>query len=502
MVPPRTAEDDAPAVAALLDRHPVGGLILFNGRWPTTRETLLDLQRKSDAGLLVMTDMERGLGQQVHPPPDGGPTVFPHLRAFGAMPDDEAEAAVRAFAAAGAREALAAGVHVAFAPVADVNRNANNPIIATRAFGEEPARVARLVRAYVEAARGEGLATTAKHFPGHGATAEDSHAVLPTVSDPREVLGATDLVPFRTALDAGTDLVMTAHVAYPALDPSGRPATRSRPILTGLLRHEMGFEGVVVTDSLHMGGIREASRSEAEMAAELVAAGVDLLLDPQDPEALVEGLARAVEEGGLEEERLDEALTRVEAMRTRLRTRFGEGVFRDPSLAYPESVVGAEAHRALADDVARRAVTLLEGDLPHLGQGEGVLVLLVRPHASPLDPPEQALGAAVREAFPFAVYREWVATDEEGLPSLHMDLQRAEKVVVALVVKPAAWRAFGLPEAARPLVEEAMRTRPTVLAALGSPRGLDGLEGATARLVTFSDVPASQRALAARLRQG
>ena len=196
---------------------------------------LFDLQRKSDRGLLVMTDMEHGLGQQV-----AGATVFPHLRAFGEL-GDGGEAAVREFARIGAQEAQASGVHVALAPVADVSRNPKKPIISTRAFGEDTPTVERLVRVYIEAARETGLLTTAKHFPGHSNTHEDSHAVTPVVHDSFEELSTRDLPPFRAAVDAGVDLMMTAHASYPALDASGNPATRSHPILHDLLHNWLGL---------------------------------------------------------------------------------------------------------------------------------------------------------------------------------------------------------------------------------------------------------------------
>ncbi|HEX8297873.1 MAG TPA: glycoside hydrolase family 3 N-terminal domain-containing protein, partial [Rubricoccaceae bacterium] len=331
--PARTADEQADSVARLLGEHPVGGLILFNGRWPETRETLMRLQAHSDAGLLVTTDMERGFGQQAP-----GATVYPHAGAFARLPDPDAEAAVREMAAQSSREALAAGVHVTYSPVADVDRNPANPIIGARAYGPNPERAARLVAAFVAGVHDAGQIATAKHFPGHGGTSEDSHATTPTVTDSREVLEATDLVPFRAAVAAGVDAVMTAHIAVPALDPSGLIATRSAPILRGLLRDELGFNGVVVTDSLQMAGAKEADRTEADLAADLLAAGVDLFVDAVDPAALIIGLGRAVEDGQLDEALLDAALARVQRLRARLTARFGAGLFRDPGLAYgPET---------------------------------------------------------------------------------------------------------------------------------------------------------------------
>ena len=496
MLPPRPAEADAPGVAALLDRLPFAGLILFNGRWPETRATLAELQRHSARGLLVMTDMERGLGQQV-----AGATTFPHLMAFGRM-DVEAADAVRAFAEAGAREALACGVHVALAPVADVNRNPRNPIIATRAFGEEPALVSRLVRAYVEGAHAAGLLTTAKHFPGHGGTHQDSHAELPVVADDRATFEAQDLPPFEAAIAAGVDLVMTAHVAYPALDPSGLPGTRSRAILHDLLRGQLDFGGVVVTDSLHMAGIQDEARSEAEVAVELIAAGADLLLDVHDPVSLVEGVARAVEEGRLDEARLDEALTRVEALRQKLRARHGEGVFRDG--AGPDAV-GRPEYAALAARAASAALETVRGTVPALGDGAGLLVVLVKPAPVPGEPEELPLGDAVRRHLPRATYRELepAGPDEDSpFDALLVEAREAERLVVAVVVKPAAWRAFGLAARERRFVQTLLAMRPTVLAALGSPRGLEGYEGAVAELCAYSDVAAAQHALIERLAGG
>ncbi len=499
MKPPRRAEEDAPVVHDLLRRYPIGGVILFNGTWPETRDTLVGLQRaalrhEARRPLLVMTDMERGVGQQV-----SGATMFPHARAFGALGD--AEAMTEQFARVSAREALACGVHVTFSPVADVNRNPDNPIIATRAFGEEPERVATLAAAYVRGCRAEGLLSTAKHFPGHGNTAEDSHAVLPTVSDSRAEIEDYDLVPFRAAFDAGCELVMTAHVAYPNLDPSGKPATLSAPILQNLLRDEFGFEGAVISDSLHMGGILSGGQTEVELSVEQLRAGVDLLLDAQDPEAIIEGVADAVVRGDLSEARLDEALARADRLRERLTERFGDAVFTDPATAGAAEEVGAEAHHHLAMRVAREAVTAA-GDLPTFATGDGLFAVLVKPHASHLDPPEQPLGEALRAAFPGVTYREvGPETAADDLEALRREAAAADLVLVALVVKPAAWHAFGLRPEQQAFVEALVADRPVTLVALGDPRILGDFPGAAARLCTYSDAPVAQRALAITLRR-
>jgi beta-glucosidase-like glycosyl hydrolase len=495
MKPPRRAEEDAAAVHDLLNRYPLGGVILFNGTWPETRATLMELQRRAERPLLVMTDMERGLGQQV-----AGATTFPHAAAFGVL--DDAEEEVERFARAAAREALACGVHVAFAPVADVNRNPDNPIISTRAFGPEPHHVARLVAAHIRGCRAEGLLSTAKHFPGHGNTSEDSHAVLPTVADPRDVLEETDFVPFRAAVEAGCELMMTAHVAYPALDPSGRPATLSAPILRGLLRDELGFDGVVISDSLHMGGIQSEGQTEAELAVAQLRAGVDLLLDPQDPEGMIEGIVTAVERGELEEARMDEALARADRLRDQLVDRFGPEVFTDPSVAVAASEVGGDEHEWIAAQAARRAVTSI-GEPPRLETGKGVLAVLVKPHTSHLDPPEQPFGAALRSALPGTTYREvGPDTDEAALAALVEQARGARHVIVALVVKPAAWHDFGLPPAQRAFVEALIAAAPNVVASLGSPRVLDHFPQAGARLCAYSDASVAQQALAGVLALG
>ncbi len=209
-----------------------------------------------------------------------------------------------------AQEARAVGINWVFAPVADLDLLPDNPIVQTRSFGGDPQRVATLVRSWIEGCQGAGALACAKHYPGHGRTTADSHITLPAVDASREVLTGSDLVPFAVAADCGVAAMMTAHVAFPALDPSGLPATLSSRIM-GELRTTLGFQGLVVTDALIMDGAL-VGRRESDAAVEAVQSGVDLLLYPKDPRRVRDALASAAESGALSRERIAEALGRYE----------------------------------------------------------------------------------------------------------------------------------------------------------------------------------------------
>ena len=489
--PAVTASEQEDEVAALLDRYAIGGLILFNGQWPATRDTLTRLQARSDRGLIVTTDMERGFGQQVV-----GGTVYPHAEAFSQAAD---AATVREFARQSSLEALACGVHVTYSPVADVDRNPDNPIIGARAFSPDPDRTAELVSAFIEGVHDAGQFATAKHFPGHGGTVGDSHSEIPVLEDDRATLEASDLVPFRAAIEAGVDLMMTAHVVYPALDPD-LPATRSPAILTGLLRREMGFEGIVVTDSLQMAGAKVEGRTEGEVAAELLASGVDLFVDAVDPEGVIQGLVRAVEDGTLDESLIDAALARADRLREQFRTRFGADAFRTPPVS--SDVVAASEHRDLAVRVAHDALEVARGPLPDLGDGTGALVVLMKPAPRPNEPQRMPMGEAVARLLPNAVYRELEPTHEDQddvFDEIRLLAREAEELVIATVARPAAWSTFGLAARERRFATRLMESHPTTLVVLGDQRGLRGYDACDAALVTYSDVAASQVAAVERL---
>lgn len=495
MQPPVTAEEDAERVRALLDRCPVGGLLLFNGSVDKTPALLQDLQQRSDRQLLVASDVERGAGQQV-----SGCTVFPHAMALG-----RSEELVEKIARAAAREVLAVGIHIACMPVADVNRNPRNPIISIRAFGKKPDHVSRCASAYIRGCREEGLLTATKHFPGHGNTIDDSHADLPVVDDSRATILEQDVAPFRAAVEAGVDLVMTAHVSFPALDPQKRPATLSAPILQDLLRGKLGFSGAVITDSLLMGGIKGIYDKPGELAAAIIGAGVDILLDPEEPEQMASGLVRAVENGELSEERLDEAYGRVIALKDMMVERHGA--------SWATSTIKARTkeerimNEAMASQVARKAVVLLRGapekvHIPPRMMGPGnLLVVLIQPSPTFLDPPEQQpLGEVLRVVYPDVQYEEVAQHPaEDRLEEIRAAAREAKHVVIAMIVRPAAWHAYGLQKEQHAFVKTLVDENEVILAALGDPGILEAFPQAAAALCTYSDTKPSQHALVSTL---
>jgi len=304
----------------------VGGFIIFGGTAEAVRELTASLVTRSPHPLLLASDLERGAGQQFE-----GLTQVPPPTALAALGRADV---VRWAGEITAREALAVGINWVFAPVADLDVLADNPIVQTRAFGAEPEQVARDVAAWVQGCQQAGALACAKHYPGHGRTFADSHITLPTVDEPIAVLDASDLVPFRAAAAVGVASMMTAHVAYPALDPSGLPATLS-PAIIGRLRAE-GYDGLVVSDALIMDGALQG-RSEADAGVEALMAGVDVLLYPERPRDVAAELEHALADGRLAPARVAEALGRIE----RALASLGD----EPGLTTPTLAV---------DEVARR----------------------------------------------------------------------------------------------------------------------------------------------------
>ncbi|NJK50636.1 beta-glucosidase [Candidatus Gracilibacteria bacterium] len=285
----------------------LGGVILLGGSAAEIALRSQQLQSWSTIPLFIGADIEEGVGQRF-----SGATWFGPPMAIGAIASQDLDLA-KGYAikmgAITAQEALAIGINWIYAPVADVNNNPENPVISLRSFGDTPEVVSQLVAAFIEGAKSYPALTCAKHFPGHGDTATDSHLDLPVVPHSESRLTQIELPPFKSAIAAGVDSIMSAHLLIPTWD-SQRPATLSHAILTGQLRHRLGFEGLIVTDALIMGGVAKYA-SPAEVAVMAVEAGADILLMPQDPEVAIASVYQAVESGRLTEERIYASVAKI-----------------------------------------------------------------------------------------------------------------------------------------------------------------------------------------------
>jgi len=345
----------------IIEKYHVGGIIYFN--WTDNIGTPADLEQvnalsndlqkiamgqKHGIPLFIATDQEGGIVQRLKEPG----TVFPGNMALGAA--RSSDLAYQSAAVLG-KELMSLGINMNFAPVLDVNVNYLNPVIGVRSFGEDPDLVAKLGVSQVRGYQDQGILTTAKHFPGHGDTDVDSHYGLPIIHHDPETLKKVDLKPFQAAIEAGTDAIMTAHIVVPALDGSGLPATLSRPILTGLLREEMGFEGLIITDSLGMSGANVLPPEEVPVQAFL--AGNDILLNPPDVELAYQAVLKAVKEGRIAEERLNESVYRI------LKVKKDKGLFENPYVekgAIHET--GSEKNLNTAKKAAEQSITLVKNE--------------------------------------------------------------------------------------------------------------------------------------------
>ena len=280
-----------------------------------------------------------------------GVTAFPGNMAVGATgsPHDAYTSAALA-----AYELRAMGINMNLAPVLDVNDNPMNPVIGARSFGDSPAAVAENGRLAVRGTQEAGIIAVGKHFPGHGSVSVDSHSGLPTLDKTAGELLQHELVPFQAAIDAGVAAIMTAHIALPALDATGRPSTLSPAVLTGLLRQQMGYNGLIMTDSLGMGAVT-AGRGQDQAALEAVLAGADILLSTTPMQAhiaIVDTLESAVRRGDIPVQRIDQSVLRI------LRAKYAYGLF-EASSPVDLGVVGSPPHQAVADEIALRAVTVV-----------------------------------------------------------------------------------------------------------------------------------------------
>ncbi|HEY0672301.1 MAG TPA: glycoside hydrolase family 3 N-terminal domain-containing protein [Longimicrobiales bacterium] len=341
-------------------KYGVGGVIVTIGPPLEMAAKLNSLQQLAALPLLVSADMEHGPGQTLNAGTimpygidNGGATRFPPLMGLGATGDQRLAYEMGRITAT---EARAVGVHVTFAPVVDVNNNPENPIINTRSYGADPELVGRMASAHIRGLQDHGMAATAKHFPGHGDTGTDSHVSLPVISVGKGRADSVELPPYRAAIDQHVAGIMTAHIAFPALTGDTVPATLNGKILTGLLRDELDYQGVIFTDAMDMGAITTGfGRTNASVMA--LKAGADVLLQPfaQDLPAIIDAIERAVQRGEISDARIEQSVRRVLELKARLALHRQRSV----SLDRVAETVARPEHLRIAQDAADRSITLL-----------------------------------------------------------------------------------------------------------------------------------------------
>jgi beta-N-acetylhexosaminidase len=450
-----------------------------------------DMQRTAKVPLLITADFEGGVGYIIP-----GATRFPLAMALGATGD---ETLARAAGRATAIEGRAIGANVDFYPVVDVQNNPANPIINIRSFGEDPAKVSSLATAYLRGVQEGGMIATAKHFPGHGDVAEDSHLALPVLSVDRARLDSIELPPFRAAIEAGVGAVMSAHIYLPAIDEEkGLPATLSRNALTGLLREDLGFKGLIITDALDMHGVTLHFTNE-EAAVRSVEAGADVVLFPPDVERAFNGLKAAVASGRITEERLDQSVRQI----LRAKTRVGLHRYQAPDVLRLSTVVGSKEHRDLAQSIADRAVTLVRDE-------KNAIPLRVRPdqsvlHINLLDSRtgwrEGMVGGVVTAELPRRFPKtSTVQLDDQSTTSEYAMTRRmagmVDAVVVTAFIRVAAYKgSIDLNAQQLTLLRElSAMNKPFAFVLFGSPYLLHHVPVLPSYMLTFDIHPAAELA--------
>lgn len=500
-----------------VEQNHIGGIILFRGGVYDSVHLVNRMQGFARRPLLVSADLEAGAGMRFID------TInFPWNMAVGATGNPEY---ARRMGEVTAREARALGIQQIFAPVVDVNNNAANPVINVRSYGEDPQDVARMAAAFTEGAQAGGVIATAKHFPGHGDTAVDSHRGLPVVNVGRARLDAIELVPFRAAIAAGVGSVMIAHIGLPQLDPTRitplegvekrkphyadsevivegatLPATLSRAVVTDTLRRDLGFDGLIVTDAMDMSGLT-IYFTPGEAAVRAVEAGADMVLKPASVDEAARGLRAAVASGRLTEKRIEESARRL------LAAKYDLGLTRQriAPIEYIDQLVSTTAAEKLSDEIAEHAVTLVRDEaalLPanNLAANDRIYVLgitngddrqwIMQPFAAALGGSRKVDAAVLDDR-----------SSEREVDSALDRAKAAKLIIVAMYgrVRSGQSNSGALPEpgmrALKKLIER-QKAAPVVGISFGNPYLLQSFSELKTYMVGYGDMPSLQRAAA------
>ncbi len=498
---------DAPQwrkISGWITQQHVGGVIISVGSPLEIAAKLNAIQRMSALPLLVGSDLEFGAGYRARGGyflPNGidlgGAVLFPPEMAIGATRDTMLAYEQGRITAI---EGRALGIQIDFSPILDVNNNPANPVISTRSFGEEPALVARMGAAFIRGVQEHGMIATGKHFPGHGDTGTNSHLALPVVRVSRARLDSVELVPFNAAVEAGVGAIMTFHGSMPALDSSGAPGTLSHNVLTTLLRNEMHFQGLVISDAMDMRAVLDTygAVNASQMA---VAAGADVLLQPRDVAQTVDAVVAGVTAGKYTEGRLDASVRRILATKASvgLRTR------RLVDLDSARAVVGDSANAAMARTAAERSITLVRDSahqlpLGHLNKGARVLSVTYA-HRSDLGA-GVTFDAELRKIFP-ALRPEFVDADAERPDFFHLFAiaDSADVILVSsYVAHSSTVTTVDAPRSFVDFIDELGRRKEhPVVIAFGNPYFLQQIPAVGAYVAAWGGFPVSQGAAARAL---
>jgi beta-N-acetylhexosaminidase len=484
--------DDLGKLVDLVTGEKIGGLIIFGGEVYETAHLTNYLQERAKVPLLIAADFEWGAAMRIH-----GTTLFPPFMALGATDSEDLAYQMGRITAV---EARAMGIHMTYAPVVDVNINPDNPVISTRSLGENPQDVGRLAVSFIKGCQENGLIATAKHFPGHGDTNLDSHSLLPTIAAERSRLEEVELYPFAQAIKAGVGAVMTAHLFVPALDPTPQlPATLSPLILTRLLRDEMGFRGLIVTDAMTMGGITSVFSGQ-EAAIKAVEAGADMVLLPPDPPGAIAALVEAVSSGEIKESRINESVSRI----LELKARAGLERNRLVDINLLSLKVASKEHLKEAALTLEKSVTLVKNEGEILPLRPGTKSTAVFSLSS--DPDDYYAGrefiAEVQKRKPgtFSFYAD-AFTGEEYLQEAEEKAAGSDVIIIALfsTLRSAKGSVGLLPRHIELAKEMAAKNKRVIVISFGSPYFLRHFPEADAYMCLYRSTPQAQEAAARAL---
>jgi beta-N-acetylhexosaminidase len=485
-----------------IQQDKVGGFTISVGSPIEVAAKLNALQAMSKVPLLFGADLESGAGFRARGGyfiPNaidlGGAIVFPPEMAIGATRDT---ALAYAEGRLTALEGRALGIHIAYAPVLDVNNNPNNPVINTRSYGEDPELAARMGVAFIHGLQDHGMIATGKHFPGHGDTGVNSHLALPVVTVSRSRLDTVELVPFRAAVNAGVGAIMSFHGAMPALDSSNVPGTLSAKVLTGLLRGEMGFRGIIISDAMDMRGVLDTYGAD-EAVKRAIAAGIDVLIQPLDVPKTIDAVVAGITEGRYTEARLDSSVRRV--LETKRKLGLDQAKLVD--LNALRFLVGDSSNTQVARTAAEKSITLVRdslGQIPLLADSARALSITIARRADLSA--GNAFNSELRQRLS-KLRTEFVGTEDATLnyPRLIAAADSADVTIVSSYVGQS-WDATtaSAPEAFTNFVHALVqRGRKPIVVAFGNPYLLQQLPWVSAYLVAWGGFPVSQVAAARAL---